>query len=56
MDKACYNCAKGISPDRTCLSDGNCAWWEPIDPVQEVVRVKRMLDGGLVPVEKAEEN
>lgn len=33
-----------MSPDRTCLSDGDCVWWVPIDPVQEVIRVKRMLE------------
>ena len=31
MDRVCYNCKKCFSPDRTCLSDGDCEWFEPAD-------------------------
>ena len=24
MENRCYNCAKGMSPDRTCRADGDC--------------------------------
>ena len=31
MDRVCYNCKKCFSPDRTCLSDGDCEWFEPAE-------------------------
>ena len=28
MENRCYNCKKALDPDRTCISDGECEWFE----------------------------
>ena len=30
MKNKCYNCVKALDPDRTCMSDGGCDWFEPV--------------------------
>ena len=31
MARECYSCAKCMDPDRTCMGDRDCEWWEPIE-------------------------
>ena len=31
MKNRCYNCRKALDPDRACMSDGDCEWFEEDD-------------------------
>ena len=31
MARECYSCANGMDSDRTCMSDGDCEWWAPVE-------------------------
>ena len=43
MENRCYNCAKFLSPDRTCISDGDCPEFDPgISDLEKELLIERL--------------